>query len=60
MLIDEAAAQTDYFASRKKKVTFSMAIGNGELMHECFPKHSRRNNYYRPSELYFIFYNVLK
>ena len=24
----------------KKEVPFSMAIGNGELMHECFPKHS--------------------
>ena len=23
----------------KKKVPFSMAIGNGELMHECFPKY---------------------
>ena len=22
----------------KKQVPFSMAIGNGELMHECFPK----------------------
>ena len=28
------------FTERKKKVPFSMAIGNGELMHECFPKHS--------------------
>ena len=27
------------FTERKKKVPFSMAIGNGELMHECFPKH---------------------
>ena len=26
---------------RKNEVPFSMAIGNGELMHECFPKHSR-------------------
>ena len=26
---------------RKKKVPFSMFIGNGKLMHECFPKHSR-------------------
>ena len=25
---------------RKEQVPFSMAIGNGELMHECFPKHS--------------------
>ena len=24
----------------KKEVSFSMAIGNGELKHECFPKHS--------------------
>ena len=29
------------FTERKKKVPFSMAIGNGELMHECFPKHLR-------------------
>ena len=26
---------------RKKEEPFSMAIGNRELMHECFPKHSR-------------------
>ena len=26
---------------RENKVPFSMAIGNGELMHECFPKPSR-------------------
>ena len=25
----------------KEQVPFSMAIGNGELMQECFPKHSR-------------------
>ena len=25
----------------KNKVSFSMAIGNVELVHECFPKHSR-------------------
>ena len=25
----------------KKEVAFSMAIGNRELIHECFPKHSR-------------------
>ena len=25
--------------AQKKQVPFSMAIGNGELMHECFPKH---------------------
>ena len=25
----------------KKKVPFSMAIENGELVHECFLKHSR-------------------
>ena len=25
---------------RKKEVPFSMAIGNGELTHECFPNHS--------------------
>ena len=23
----------------KKQVPFSMAVGNVELMHECFPKH---------------------
>ena len=28
-----------YFALQKKKVPFSMAIGNGKLMHECFQKH---------------------
>ena len=27
-------------ALSKKQVPFSMAIGNGELMHECFRKHS--------------------
>ena len=26
---------------RKEEVPFSMAIGNWELIHECFPKHSR-------------------
>ena len=25
----------------KKEVSFSMTIGNEELMHECFPKHLR-------------------
>ena len=25
--------------ARREHVPFSMAIGNGELMHECFPKH---------------------
>ena len=25
----------------KKRVPFSMVIGNVELMHECFPKHLR-------------------
>ena len=29
------------FTERKVKVPFSMAIGNLELMHECFPKHLR-------------------
>ena len=24
----------------KMQVPFSMAVGNGELMHDCFPKHS--------------------
>ena len=26
---------------RKEEVPFSVALGNGELMQECFPKHSR-------------------
>ena len=26
---------------QSNEVPFSMAIGNGELMHECFTKHSR-------------------
>ena len=26
---------------REKEVSFGMATGNGELMHEYFPKHSR-------------------
>ena len=26
---------------RKKQVPFSMALGNEELMHDCFPKQSR-------------------
>ena len=29
------------FTEQKKKVSFSMAIGKGELMHVCFPKHLR-------------------
>ena len=29
------------FPERKKKVPFSMATGNGELVQECFPKHLR-------------------
>ena len=29
------------FTERKKKVPFSMAIGNGELVQECFHKHLR-------------------
>ena len=28
-------------SARREQVLFSMAIGNGELMHECFPKHPR-------------------
>ena len=28
-------------SARREQVPFSMAIGNGELMHECFPKHQR-------------------
>ena len=26
---------------KKGSIPFSMAIGNGEIMQECFPKHSR-------------------
>ena len=29
----------DYFASRIYQVQFCMAIGNVEIMHECFPEH---------------------
>ena len=28
------------FAERIVQVSFSIAIGNVELIHECFPKHS--------------------
>ena len=28
-------------AVSEKKAAFSMALGNEEPMHECFPKHSR-------------------
>ena len=28
----------NYIASQKEQIPFSMAIGNVELMHECFPK----------------------
>ena len=31
----------DYCALRKKQEAFSMAIGNGELMHACFTEHLR-------------------
>ena len=27
--------------ARREQVPFSMAIENGEFMHECFPKHLR-------------------
>ena len=27
------------FAERRQQVSFSTAIGNVKLMHECFPKH---------------------
>ena len=30
----------DHDVWRKNKLTFSMAVENGELMHKCFPKHS--------------------
>ena len=29
------------FSARREQVPFSIAIGNGELMHECFPKYPR-------------------
>ena len=29
------------FRPAKTKTPFGVAIGNWELMHECFPKHSR-------------------
>ena len=29
------------FAKQSDQVTFSMAIGNVQLMHECLPKHLR-------------------
>ena len=29
------------FTEQKNKVPLSMAVGNGELIHECFPKHSQ-------------------
>ena len=28
-------------SARREQVPFSMAIGNRELMHDCFPKHPR-------------------
>ena len=28
-------------SARREQVLFGMAIGNAELMHECFPKHPR-------------------
>ena len=36
-----ASATTFSCTGGREQVPFSMAIGNGELMHECFPKHSR-------------------
>ena len=30
----------DHLVSRKKQAPLSTTIGNGELMHECLPKHS--------------------
>ena len=33
---------TGVFAERKKQVTFSIAIENVELMHECSPEHLRK------------------
>ena len=32
----------DYLVSRRNQVPFSMALGNGELAHECFHKHFRK------------------
>ena len=34
-------SQLKSISARREQVPFSMAIGNGELMHECFPKHPR-------------------
>ena len=34
----------DHVGSQTKRVTFSMAIGKWELMHECSPKHSNGNS----------------
>ena len=31
----------DYLVSQKKKTPFTVDIGHWELVHECFPKHSR-------------------
>ena len=40
-MVGEASAKARTISPReKRKVPFSMGIGNGELMHECFPKHS--------------------
>ena len=44
VLLNAAALLSDFiavFANRREQVTFSKAIGNMELMHECFPKHLR-------------------
>ena len=41
ILVHEASAKTDYFASGRRKVPFNVAKGHGEVMHECFPKQSR-------------------
>ena len=30
--------------AQREQVPFSMTIENGELMHECFPKHLRMGN----------------
>ena len=37
--MDKAPAQLSLFATQKNQMSFSIAVGNVELMHEWFPKH---------------------
>ena len=39
-MIGEASAKLLFRLAKKASIPFSMAIGNVELMHECFPTHS--------------------